>query len=352
MKNLKLFLMNTSIYKMLLAIICITTLVLALSIWSYSEKQKSNILPAFASTDSVYSEPGEPFEVAYTYSDELTGLELLIASASELDEEEQNALQESADVSNTDIVSSSSAKYYIKVNYGAQVATVYTKDSDGNYTVPIKAMICSTGTATPTSGIYTTSNVKYAWHTLFGNVYGQYTTQIVGNILFHSVPYSEKYNHGSLISSYYDKLGTYASAGCVRLTVADSKWIYDNCSSGTFVEFYTSSTPGPLGKPTATKVSDAEGDLKYWDPTDTNSENPWLTYSPSTEETTTDETTPEVDVETNTDQETTPDTTLDDSADTDVDTDVETNLDTDGETDLDTDDEQLNTNQDDTLLEE
>ena len=46
-------------------------------------------------------------------------------------------------------------------------------------------MICSTGTATPTSGVYGIK-LRWEWLSLFGNVYGHYSTQITGNILFHS----------------------------------------------------------------------------------------------------------------------------------------------------------------------
>lgn len=276
--------------------------------YAFNAKNKSiitssNLLDSDISLDQINIDFVETDEQLLEHTDD---------EHEDLSEEEMDKLLETQNLaSNTNAITSSSAKYYIKVNYGAQVATVYSKDDDGKYTIPVKAMICSTGTATPTSGVYTTTNVKYAWHTLFGNVYGQYTTQIVGNILFHSVPYSEKYNHGSLISSYYDKLGSYASAGCVRLTVADSKWIYNNCSAGTFVEFYTSSNPGPLGKPSATKVSSAEGDLKNWDPTDSNSSNPWLTYTPTVEkeeETTTP--TPDPSPEETVPEETPPETTL------------------------------------------
>lgn len=169
--------------------------------------------------------------------------------------------------------------YYIKVNYGAQVVTIYEKDSQGDYTVPVKAMVCSTGTFTPKSGVYKIPN-KWKWLGLQGDVYGKYSTQIVGNILFHSVPYLEKGNSGSLEYWEYDKLGTYASAGCIRLTVADALWIYNNCKIGTKVEFYSSSDPGPLGKPTAKKISNAPGDLKNWDPTDPDENNPWKNYRP------------------------------------------------------------------------
>ena len=146
----------------------------------------------------------------------------------------------------------SDKKYYIKVNNESNIVTVFTKNSEGQYTVPVKAMICSTGTATPASGTYDIK-LRWEWLALFGNVYGHYSTQIVGNILFHSVPYLEKGNPASLEYWEYDKLGTSCSAGCVRLTVEDAKWIYDNIEQGTLVEFYSSADPGPLRKTRSTK---------------------------------------------------------------------------------------------------
>ena len=168
-------------------------------------------------------------------------------------------------------------KYYIKVNYKAQVVTIYKKDKKGKYTVPVKAMVCSTGTNTPTSGVYKIP-YKYNWLRMIGGVYTQYATQVVGDILFHSVPYLEKGNHASLEYWAYDKLGTKASLGCIRLTCIDAKWIYDNCEIGTQVEFYSSSNPGPLGKPTARKISNAPKSVRGWDPTDPAKENPWGKY--------------------------------------------------------------------------
>lgn len=52
--------------------------------------------------------------------------------------------------------------YYIKVNYTANVVTIYKKDEEDNYTVPYKAFVCSTGTATPKSGTYN-MDYKYRW---------------------------------------------------------------------------------------------------------------------------------------------------------------------------------------------
>lgn len=56
-------------------------------------------------------------------------------------------------------------EYYIKVNYEANVVTVYQKDEQGDYTNPIKAMICSSGKLTPKTGVYKTSD-QYEWRNL------------------------------------------------------------------------------------------------------------------------------------------------------------------------------------------
>lgn len=196
----------------------------------------------------------------------------------EADENEKEETNENTDkTSSQNNNKNSSIPYYIKVNYGAQVVTIYKQDENGEYTIPYKAMVCSTGVATPTSGVYSIP-ARWEWLGLQGDVYGHYSTQIKGNILFHSVPYLERGDKSSLEYWEYDKLGTYASAGCIRLTVADAKWIFYNCARGTKVEFYSSSNPGPLGKPSAKKISSYPEYLRNWDPTDPDPSNPWHTY--------------------------------------------------------------------------
>ena len=180
----------------------------------------------------------------------------------------------------------SNASYYIKVNTKANTVTIYKKDQEGNYTIPDRAMICSVGDYTPPCSkypkeMYITNGDKYKWATLEGHVYGQYATRIVGGILFHSVPYIDGWKNaakGSLEYWEYDKLGTKASLGCVRLTVEDAKWIYDNIGKGTIVEFYSDENPGPLGKPEIKKISEYPEYLRGWDPTDPDKSNPWNNY--------------------------------------------------------------------------
>lgn len=163
--------------------------------------------------------------------------------------------------------------YYIKINRKQNCITIYTSDENGEYTVPYKAMICSTGlyNATPRGTFHLST--KYLWRELYGKVYGQYATRITGGVLFHSVPYYKK-SKSALCAEKYNKLGQQASMGCVRLTVEDAKWIADNCPSGTTVEIYDDDDPGPLGKPEAAHI-DTDSPNKGWDPTDPDVENPW-----------------------------------------------------------------------------
>ena len=160
-------------------------------------------------------------------------------------------------------------KYWIKVNKQANVATVYQL-KNGTYK-PIKAFLTSCGGAnTPAGTFYTPA--KYRWQTLMGPSYGQYCTRVHGGVLFHSVWYYEK-NPSTQSTVQFNKLGQTASHGCIRLSVGDAKWIYDNCALGTKVTVYSSSNPGPLGKPKGIKVSTAR--RQYWDPTDPSKKNPY-----------------------------------------------------------------------------
>ena len=167
------------------------------------------------------------------------------------------------------------SSYYIKVDLTNQIVTVYIKDENGNYTVPLKNMICSTGESTPTEGVFTISD-KYAWGDLVGGVWGQYCTRITGPILFHSVPYSSR-NKSTLEYWEYDKLGQPVSKGCVRLKVEDAKWIYDNCKKGTKVEFVSEETKAKIKNDI--ELSEYDETLRGWDPTDPDPNNPWKEYN-------------------------------------------------------------------------
>ena len=142
--------------------------------------------------------------------------------------------------------------YYIKVNRQTQVTTIYTKDDSGNYTVPYKAMICAPGAGGNTPlGKFRTPE-KYRWKELMGGVWGQYSTRFAGGCLFHSACYRRP-DESTLITRTFNSLGSKESLGCVRLSVADAKWIYEHCGGSTIRIFdgtYSAQEvfKGPLGR--------------------------------------------------------------------------------------------------------
>lgn len=222
------------------------------------ESTESMTEPESATEPESMTEPESVTEPEGTTESE-TGTVTVVPSESESESEPES--------------SENSLPYYIKVNRKQNCITIYTKDAQGEYTVPVKAMICSVGTGSRTPrGIFKISN-QYRWHALYMDSYGQYCSRIAEHILFHSVPYSKK-SPSALRDGVYNALGQKASLGCIRLTVIDAKWIYDNCAPGTVVEIYDSSDPGPLGKPTAL-IIDEDSPYKGWDPTDPDSSNPW-----------------------------------------------------------------------------
>lgn len=152
------------------------------------------------------------------------------------------------------------SSYLIKINKQMSCVTVYAKDGSRGYIIPVVAFACSPGAGTPTGTFHTSD--KYRWHALYG-AQGQWCTRITGHILFHSLPYTH-FNNRTMMPNQYNRLGTWASSGCIRLRAIDAKWIYDNCASGTTVTIYNSSAAGPLGKPVYAKIPAYQN----WDPTD------------------------------------------------------------------------------------
>lgn len=254
------------------------------------------ILEVLSSENGFWSEEFRREELALDDSTENELLEMPEEDTGDLDAESETRESEKADVSygegdaieepktektetaEPDVSEETEAEepefpYYIRINRKQNCITIYTLDEQGEYTVPYKAMICSTGlyNATP-RGTFQIST-KYRWRELYGGVYGQYATRIHGGVLFHSVPYYKK-SESALCTDKYNKLGQQASMGCVRLTVEDAKWIAENCPAGTTVEIYDDDEPGPLGKPESLKI-DTDSPNKGWDPTDPAEDNPW-----------------------------------------------------------------------------
>ena len=179
---------------------------------------------------------------------------------------------------NPDILAANAEKgaddlYSITVNRRTNTVTVYTYGANGEYDVPVRAMVASCGRGgadiTPLGNyaIY----FRESWHPLYGDVYGMYVSGFEGPYLFHSVPYYSA-NHSKLETEEFNKLGTSVSQGCVRMMASDVRWIFRNCAMNTPVRIIDAdSSSDPLGKPPTVHLNSDNG----WDPTDPNKNNPY-----------------------------------------------------------------------------
>lgn len=166
--------------------------------------------------------------------------------------------------------------YKLVVYFGSQSVVAYRAEN-GRW-VEERVMICSSGKTTP-EGTYRVYK-KYRYHSLYG-AKGQYCSRIVGHFLFHSVPIDEnarKVEEGKsrMKLDEYEKLGTRASDGCIRLLCRDAKWVYDNCDKTTVVVMTADSGPVPPAAPALIAGAPYETEPGYgWDPTDPDPENPY-----------------------------------------------------------------------------
>lgn len=185
---------------------------------------------------------------------------------------------------------SQSTKFYIELNRAACTVTVYAYDNAKKaYIIPVKVFAVSVGRDTYSTGgagsltvdtsftplgdfsICTNgTSVKYTVKPMYepdgSTVYARWTSHIVGNVYFHSIAVSSN-SHYALNPNTYNRLGSPASAGCIRMAVADAKWIYDYAATGSPVKIVKgdSGKPGPLGKPKTIKIYSSS---VTYDPTD------------------------------------------------------------------------------------
>ncbi len=125
--------------------------------------------------------------------------------------------------------------YKVVIDKGNKVMTVYDREDD----TIVRQMLCTIGKAETPSPRGTFKMGKH--RVRFGRFVdfdccAQYWTEITRNVYIHSVLYREK-NAKTLIRQSYRELGKAASHGCIRLTVPDAKWIYENIAPGTKCEF-------------------------------------------------------------------------------------------------------------------
>ena len=132
--------------------------------------------------------------------------------------------------------------YKLVVDIYWQVTAAYRKDENGEYTIPVRYMLCSTGDPSIPDGGETrrgtfnllVPRVRYG-HFLSGEA-AQYWSLIRSRTYFHSILYDKQNKMSTYQAETYKALGSKNSHGCIRLTVPDARWIWYNCGYGTLCE--------------------------------------------------------------------------------------------------------------------
>ena len=132
--------------------------------------------------------------------------------------------------------------YEIEVDLANQIVTVYKKGGREDTDIA-RQMICSSGTGTKTPvGTFTMPELqklheREEWYFIGKfQLYVQYASRIVNDILFHSLPSVQRGVTPTQDST--QALGDRASHGCIRLRPADSRWIAEHCPPGTVVTIF------------------------------------------------------------------------------------------------------------------
>jgi len=125
--------------------------------------------------------------------------------------------------------------YRVEVDIDHQRVYVYEPDESGEYALT-QTFTCSTGLANSTPrGVFLDGGPCNVWHHFSKfDCWARYSYVIEGDIMFHSVLYSER-NTDTLRENSLYALGQKASHGCVRLSVKGARWIFEHCSPGSVV---------------------------------------------------------------------------------------------------------------------
>lgn len=148
--------------------------------------------------------------------------------------------------------------YRIDIDLTNQICTVYGIYSDKSAKALMSEFISSAkkGHTTPTGnfkiqGASGGRKAKYRTCLMSSKkAYAEYACRFKGAKMMHTVPYKKRQTTGHVSKSEFNKLGTPASSGCVRMPWKLARYIYANCPVGTPVRVFKG-TKGkyPAGKP-------------------------------------------------------------------------------------------------------
>ena len=148
--------------------------------------------------------------------------------------------------------------YRIEIDLTNQICTVYGVYSDKSVKGLMSEFVSTArkGKTTPVGNFKiqgAKGGLKAKYRTAKmegGKAYAEYLCRFKGAKCMHTVPYKHRNTRGLVTKSAFNKLGTPASAGCVRMPWKLAHYIYTTCPVGTPVKVFKG-TKGryPMGKP-------------------------------------------------------------------------------------------------------
>lgn len=124
------------------------------------------------------------------------------------------------------------------------------------------------------TGTYSISE-KNIWRLTENNTYIQYSSKDSAELLFHSSEYQIQNRNYMNVETYNNIGSSNTSVKGITLTVADAKWIYENCPEGTVVDVINDENPD-YGSIHANELRAIPNGIR-WDPTDPDKNNKWVT---------------------------------------------------------------------------
>lgn len=182
--------------------------------------------------------------------------------------------QETTSTKEGDTVVAAKGSYYLRLNLSNGQLSIHEYDSkNGTYSsTPVKYMLAAYSNSLK-EGIYaadSTLTLKSSWLNNGDNTFYRFNSKFTDTISFHSALYSKNTDKNSLIVEDYNTIGNSVDTSGITLTLADAKWIYENCSFESKIECYTNADEDVSAD---TLIAIPSGIT--WDPTDDATGSPW-----------------------------------------------------------------------------
>ena len=158
---------------------------------------------------------------------------------------------------NKPVTSTKLVSYRIDIDLTNQICTVYGVYSNKSTKALMSEFISSAkkGSTTPTGNFKITSasggrKAKLRTAKLSGGTYAEFLIRFHGGKCMHTVPWKKRTTTGKVYKNHFNKLGTKASSGCVRMPWKLAHYIYERCPIGTPVRVFNGKAGAyPMGKP-------------------------------------------------------------------------------------------------------